>query len=135
MSTQSIVKTLTPSFGPSFEVVLTLPSSRPLTNVRNTLPITIHLSTEGSNTNLGCYVYSIVDTRKQSSTPQVYQTLLNNASETLVELGKRIGQLVSKKYNVPSYVSLSGQFSHTEFIVVIQETLALMEEYWQNTSQ
>ncbi|KAG7699942.1 hypothetical protein KL915_000631 [Ogataea haglerorum] len=135
MSSQSIIKTLSPPFGPSFDVVITLPSSRPLANVRNMVPITIHISTEGSNANLGCYVYSIADTRKQTTAPQVYQTLLNNASETLVDLGKRMGQLVSKKYHLPSYVSLSGQFSHTDFVVAIQETFALMEDYWQNTSK
>ncbi|KAG7853679.1 hypothetical protein KL941_000729 [Ogataea angusta] len=135
MSTQSIVKTLTPSFGPSFDAVITFPNSKPLANARNTVPITIHISTEGSNANLGCYVYSIVDTRKQTTTPQVYQTLLNNSSETLVDLGKRMGRLVSKKYHVPSYVSLSGQFSHPDFVVAIQEIIALMEDYWQNTSK
>ncbi|KAH3666267.1 hypothetical protein OGAPHI_004456 [Ogataea philodendri] len=130
MSTTNIVKSVEPSFGAPFDIVLTLSKTKPLKENINTVPITVHISTE-PNADLGCYVYSIVDTRTPSENPQIYQTLLNNASETLVDLGKRLGQLVSKKYLVPSYVSLSGQVSMQDFMGLIQETFALIEENWK----
>ncbi|QPG74195.1 hypothetical protein FOA43_001519 [Brettanomyces nanus] len=109
-----------------FQVLLTIPHRRPEKNAPNVIPFTLHVSKVGGNAPLGAYVYSIVDIR--ASNDKVYQTLLNNATEELLDLTKKLGSLLSMKYSVPSYVSISGDISLEEFVPLSKEVFELIEK-------
>lgn len=122
--TQTLTSKINPPFGSEFQLAATLPIERPDLNGKNRIPISIHLSKVGTNTELGCYVYTIIDKR----TEKVYQTLLNNSEETLVDMTKKIGNLITKKFSVPSYVSLSGDWSLQDLMITVKETVKFIDE-------
>lgn len=122
--TQTVTAKVDPPFGEEFQIAAILPLERPNINERNRIPITIHLSKLGINAILGCYVYTII----YSKTNKIYQTLLNNSEETLVDMAKKIGNLLSKKFSVPTYVSLSGDWSLDDLIVTVKETIKFIED-------
>lgn len=123
----SLNKAVDPLIGGEFQMSLTIPCQKPQKEARNTVPITLHLSKDGIDTNLGCYVYTIPSMRE--STP-FHQTLLNNSEEKLFDITKRMGGLISKKYSVPSYVSLSGEWELNDLIPAIREITQLIESEW-----
>ncbi|ODV86107.1 hypothetical protein CANARDRAFT_150395 [[Candida] arabinofermentans NRRL YB-2248] len=127
--TKTIVTTVTPLFSDPFQLVLVVPIQKPIKGERNLVPITIHISLTGSDAPIGCYVYSVMDIRRKDA--QIYQTLLNNAEETLVDLGKRFGQLVCKKFYAPCYVSLSGDLQVGNFMDYIREVFGLIEKQYE----
>ncbi|KAG0684544.1 hypothetical protein C6P40_002673 [Pichia californica] len=122
--TQTVTSKINPIFGDEFQIAATLPLERPDTTKKNRKPISIHLSKVGTNTLLGCYVYTIIDKRSD----KIYQTLLNNSEETLVDMTKKIGSLISKKFSTPSYVSLSGDWSLEDLMVTVKETIKFVDE-------
>lgn len=124
LKTQTITTTLEPPTGDKFQLAAILPLVKPTRESINDIPITLHLSKVGADTPLGCYVYSIYDNKKK----EVYQTLLNNSEETLVDLTKKIGLLVSKKYEVPTYVSLSGSWSLEDLISTVKLIVDFIDE-------
>ncbi|VEU23147.1 DEKNAAC104042 [Brettanomyces naardenensis] len=114
--------TLATTIVPDFQILLTVPTN----SDAHTIPITLHVSKEGANTKLGAYVYSIVDTRRSERT--VYQSLLNNSDEESVDLAKKLGTLVSRRYSVPSYVSVSGEVGIEEYLPMSREVIRVIEE-------
>lgn len=109
-----------------YQVVVSIPLTKPIKGHRNTVPIEIHLSKSATaNNGLGAYVYSIIDTNDPKL--PVYQTLLNNAAEEPVDLAKKLGVLISKKYTVPSYVSISGDITLQDFLGVSKAVFELIE--------
>lgn len=122
--TQTLTAKISPVFGDEFEVAATLPHKRPSLRERNRIPISLHLSKVGNNAPLGCYVYTIVDSR----TGKVYQTLLNNSEEQLVDLTRKIGGLVSKKFSVPTYISMSGDWSLEDMVTTVKEVVKFVDE-------
>lgn len=130
--TKSFSESFSPAFGDQFQGAITIPIEKPSNSTRNKIPITIHLSKVGPQTSLGCYVYTIPAPSQNRTTP-FYQTLLNNAEETLVDMTKRVGGLITKKYNVPSYVSLSGPWELEDLIPVVKELVSTLESKWIET--
>lgn len=124
LKTQTITTTLEPIIGDKFQLAAILPLQKPTRETTNDIPITLHLSKVGADTPLGCYVYSIYDKKNNA----VYQTLLNNSEETLVDLTKKIGMLVSKKYGVPTYVSMSGLWSLEDLMSTVKLIVDFIEE-------
>lgn len=122
--TKTLADKIQPIYGDEFQILISVPKQRPNNDTRNKIPITVHLSKTGAGTELGCYVYSIY------GRGEVYQTLLNNSEETLVDLTKKVGGLISKKYNSPSYVSMSGYWSLEDLIPTIKETFSFIEGSW-----
>lgn len=124
--TQTITSTITPPFGDKFQIAAILPIEQPIieTGKLQKIPISIHLSKSGTNTPLGSYIYSIINHRND----EVYQTLLNNSEEFLVDMGMKIGRLISKKFKVPSYVSISGNWNIEELLMTIQLTIKFIQE-------
>lgn len=122
--TQTITSKITPPFGCEFQIAATLPTTKPDSSKIQRVPISVHLSKVGTNTTLGCYVYSIVNQKNG----MIHQTLLNNSEEVLVDMCKKIGRLISKKFNVPSYVSLSGFWSLEDLLTTVQSTVKFIEE-------
>jgi hypothetical protein len=122
--TQTVETILSPPFGDKFQIAAILPLSKPIPNTNNKIPISLHLSKVGTNTCLGCYVYTILD----SNNGKTYQTLLNNSEETLVDITKKFGNLISKKFFVPTYVSVSGQWSIEDLLTTVQLTIKFIEE-------
>ncbi|AWU73423.1 hypothetical protein CAS74_001224 [Pichia kudriavzevii] len=120
----TVTTKVTPPFGDEFQIAATLPLEKPIFNASNRIPITIHLSKTGTNTELGCYVYTILDKRSG----RTHQTLLNNSNETLVDMTKKIGALLSKKYHVPTYVSVSGNWSLEDLLATIKSVVAFINE-------
>lgn len=122
--TQTVTLKVNPPFGDEFQIAAILPLKRPNINERNKIPISIYLSKVGNNTILGCYVYTIIHYKSN----KIYQTLLNNSEETLVDMTKKIGNLLSKKFSVPTYVNLSGDWSLDDLIVTVRETVKFIDE-------
>jgi hypothetical protein len=124
--TQTITTKITPHFGPEFHIAAILPIEPTATTTPDsrpsTIPFTIHISKTGSNTPLGCYVYTIPHSK------ETYQTLLNNSTEELVDMGRKLGRLISKKWNVPSYVSVSGDWRLEEFLGAVKETVKFVQD-------
>ncbi|GMG41459.1 unnamed protein product [Ambrosiozyma monospora] len=137
-TTKTISTAIHPQFATSeYQLLLTIPRHRPTTTStknKQTVPITVHLSTTGPSAALGCFVYSIIDLRDKSQTQQkaqsqIYQTLLNNAEEALVDLTKRLGFLITKKFKVPSYVSISGDgVSIEDFVSLVGDLNKVIDE-------
>lgn len=132
-STITVAKTLRPPFSSEFQVIITVPAQKPDVQKSgefnaHTIPITVHLSKEGSASTLGAYIYSIVDTRDQNMS--VYQTILNNSTEIQVDLAKKLGTLLSKKYASPSYVSISGDIALEDFLPVTRELFGFIDEQY-----
>lgn len=125
--TLSLNRTIEPLIGSDFQLSVTMPCEKPQQEGRNTVPITLHLSRNGIDSDLGCYMYTIPSKRTESP---FHQTLLNNAEEKLFDITKRMGGLISKKYNVPSYVSLSGAWELDDLIPAIREVTELIESQW-----
>lgn len=121
---KTLADKIQPIYGDEFQILISVPKQRPNDETRNKIPITVHLSKTGADTELGCYVYSIY------GRGEVYQTLLNNSEETLVDLTKKVGGLISKKYNSPSYVSMSGYWSLEDLIPTIKEVFRFIEGSW-----
>lgn len=112
--------TTTTETSPPIYIVATVPLLEKKTRKS---PISLHISKSGTNTPLGCYIYSITNPR----TNQTHQSVLNNAQETLVDMAKKIGLLVSKKYQVPTYVSVSGEWSFDELLPAVKSTVAFLD--------
>ena len=127
-STITVAKTLRPPFSSEFQVIITIPVQKSGESNTHTVPITVHLSKEGSASTLGGYIYSIVDTRDQNLS--VYQTILNNSTEIQVDLAKKLGILLSKKYTSPSYVSISGDIALEDFLPVTRELFGFIDEQY-----
>lgn len=121
--TQTLTTKVKPPFGEEFQIAATLPLERPVKDGTNKIPISIFLSKVGTETALGCYVYTIADKKGNS-----FQTLLNNSEETLVDITKKIGTLITKKFNVPSYVCVSGNWTLEDLIVTVQNTVKFIED-------
>lgn len=122
--TQTITTKIRPPFGDEFQLAVILPLVRPQKDDVNRVAFSIHLSKVGTNTPLGCYVYTIFDSRREKT----HQTLLNNSQEILVDMAKRMGALISKKFHVPTYVSLSGEWSLDDLLATVQATVKFIEE-------
>ncbi|ODV95918.1 hypothetical protein PACTADRAFT_33117 [Pachysolen tannophilus NRRL Y-2460] len=118
-------KRVTPAFGEPFQLNLGVPKFfNSNQGGKNKIAITCFISRKGSNDELGAYIYSIIDSR----TLKVYQTILNNSSEDLLDLTKRLSLLITKKYKVPSYVSISGDIGVEESMIYIKEVLKNIDE-------
>lgn len=122
--TQTLTAQINPVFGEGFEVAAILPLERPKSKERNRIPISLHISKVGNKTVLGCYVYTIIDAK----TGKIYQTLLNNSEEHLVDMSKKIGGLVAKKFSVPTYISMSGDWSLEDLISTAKEIIKFIDE-------
>ncbi|KAI0462439.1 hypothetical protein LJB42_003932 [Komagataella kurtzmanii] len=84
--------------------------------------MTLHLSENGTDDNLGCYVLGIPD-----RTGNVHQTLLNGNQE-LLDVTKRLSYLLTKKYQVVTYVSISGNFTDESIRDVVLEVDKLLSD-------
>lgn len=122
--TQTITTKINSAIGDEFQLAAILPLEKPKPEQQNLIPITIHLSKAGTDTQLGCYVYSIYDKKNCN----VYQTLLNNSEEILVDLTKKIGILLSKKYEVPTYVSMSGSWKLDDLLATVKSLVEFIEQ-------
>lgn len=122
--TQTLTAKISPPFGDEFEVAAILPLERSSIKERNRIPISMHLSKVGNNTLLGCFVYTIIDRR----TGKVHQTLLNNSEEQLVDMSRKISGLVSKKFLVPTYISMSGDWSLEDMVTTVREVVKFVDE-------
>lgn len=120
---QTITTKIQPPFGEEFQIAAILPTEKPIINKRTTVPISLFLSKSGTDTNLGCYIYSIKDKNED-----IHQTILNNSEEDLMDFTKKIGKLVSKKFSVPSYVCISGNWSLEELITTIKYIVEFIED-------
>ncbi|CDK25763.1 unnamed protein product [Kuraishia capsulata CBS 1993] len=129
--TKTVVDTVTPAFTDPFQVILTTPTpehiDRSSPEARNRVPITCHISQHGAEDSLGCLIYSIPDARRK----QIYQTILNNSEEELLDATKRLSRLITSKYNVSSYVSISGNVAIDDSIVYIKRVIELIEAQMQ----
>lgn len=124
MSVRTITTELTPAFGEPFQILLSLPAVGVSATAKNKVPITCFLGKDGSNTELGCYIYSIFDSRRN----ETFQTVLVNSHEILLDTGKRLGNLISKKYKVPCFVTVSGPLDFEESSGMVQETIKFISE-------
>lgn len=124
----TIERTVHPLLADDFQILATLPKEEPKPKTRNCAPMTVHIA-KNPDTPLGAYVYSIPATRDPKQ--PIYQTLLNNSTDELVDLTKRLGGLVSKKYSVPSYVSISGDVSLEEFVPLAKEVFATIQSVYE----
>lgn len=125
--THTLTTKIDPPFGEEFQIAATLSIIRPGKdnhNNNNRIPISLFLSKVGTDTEMGCYVYTIV----HKITGKFYQTLLNNSEETLVDFTKKMGGLISRKFSVPSYVCISGDWSLEELITTIHATVKFIDE-------
>lgn len=112
--------------GEEFQVAAILPIDKPTkeTKGNNQIPITLHLSKTGTDTPLGCIIYSIYNKRND----KVHQTVLNNSQEILVDLTKKIGSLISKKYCVPVQVSMSGSWNLDDLLTTVKSIVDFIEQ-------
>ncbi len=132
-TTITAAKTLHPPFSSEFQAIITVPVQKPEVQKpgelnTHTVPITVHISRDGSADTLGAYIYSIADTRDPNV--GVYQTILNNATEIQVDLAKKLGTLISKKYTSPSYVSISGDIALEDFVPLTRELFRFINEQY-----
>lgn len=123
--TVTVNKTVQPLIGEEFDVSATIPQKKPVAEARNTVPLTLHLSRGGVEPSLGCYVYSI-----PTRAGDCHQTLLNNASEGIVDLAKHAGGLLAQRYSVPCYLSLSGEWEMDHLIPALREVQTIVESQW-----
>lgn len=128
---QSFNTELSPRMGEPFQISATIPLEKPEPGKRNRVPITLHLSKRGVDVPLGCYVYTIPSNKLDTVAP-FHQTLLNNSREGLLDITKRLGGLITKKYQVPSYVSVSGDndWEMDDLVPTIQEIIQFIESKW-----
>ena len=59
---------------------------------------------------------------------EIYSTILNNSTESLLDLTKKVSTLISKRYNSPSYVNINGSFGIEEFTPIIGSLIKEIED-------
>ncbi|ODQ77605.1 hypothetical protein BABINDRAFT_163333 [Babjeviella inositovora NRRL Y-12698] len=113
---------ISPAFGggDAVDICLTLPEG-----AATRVPITLFVSPNGVNEAFGPYIYAIPDPR----TGSIYHTVLNGSDDMdQMELTKRLATIISKKYRVPSYVSISGKIDVYDSIHYIKAIVDLIDE-------
>ncbi|OWB68235.1 hypothetical protein B5S33_g204 [[Candida] boidinii] len=128
--TKSVTATLTPMFGEPFQVAVTLPTQRPALDKRNSIPITCHISSNGCATEFGCCIYSISRHSKSGDEDKVeiLQSVVNNSEDSLFDSTKRLSYLICKKFNCPTYLSVSGQLQIDDQMMVTKEVMLFLNQ-------
>lgn len=85
-------------------------------------PLSVYINESGNST-IGCYIYSI------GSKSLVYSTTLQNTSDNqLFDLTKNLGVVLTKKYQCPLYVSISGlSLSVTDYSDILRQVVATID--------
>ncbi|CCH46640.1 hypothetical protein BN7_6235 [Wickerhamomyces ciferrii] len=123
-STTTVSTELSPSFGDPFQASITIPTKRPSTTEKNKIPITVFISKTGPDTPFGCYIYSIIHPK----TSEVFQTILNNSNEGLLDITKKLSNVLCKKFQSPTYVNVNGYFDLYDYLGVIKAITEFIEE-------
>lgn len=137
---------ITPEFfGEPVQYLLTIPKEKP-SGVRNKIPITLFLSKNGASSNLDVYVYSINDVsmveetiacfytnQYKSSTKAVYTSTLQACpDERLLDFARRVSQVISRKFQCPSFVGVSGPVGTEESVEYIKGVLEKLDNAYKS---
>ncbi|ODV61406.1 proteasome assembly chaperone 4 family protein ASCRUDRAFT_7641 [Ascoidea rubescens DSM 1968] len=125
-------------FSDPIHICLTIPSKRPTLSEKNKIPIIVFLSKTGGNSDFGCYIYSIPNfllNRSNDKQNEIVSTILNDSEENLLDITKRLSQLISKKFNCPSYVNVSGNIDIMESLGYIKTTIDFIDKKFDETEK
>lgn len=128
--TKSVTATLTPMFGEPFQVAVTLPAQKPALDKRNSVPINCHISSNGGATEFGCCIYSIPRGSKlgDGDKIEILQSVVNNSEDSLFDSTKRLSYLICKKFNCPTYLSVSGQLQIDDQMMITKEVMLFLKQ-------
>ncbi|GME69808.1 hypothetical protein B5S28_g4551 [[Candida] boidinii] len=128
--TKSVTATLTPMFGEPFQVAVTLPSQKPALDKRNSVPINCHISSNGCATEFGCCIYSIPRGSRSGDGDkiEILQSVVNNSEDSLFDSTKRLSYLICKKFNCPTYLSVSGQLQIDDQMMITKEVMLFLNQ-------
>lgn len=61
-------------------------------------------------------------------TSEVFQTILNNSNEGLLDITKKLSNVLCKKFQSPTYVNVNGYFDLYDYLGVIKAITEFIEE-------
>ncbi|KAH3673775.1 hypothetical protein WICPIJ_009655 [Wickerhamomyces pijperi] len=121
--TTTIQTTIPSDFTDQYHILLTLPKIKPTSTTKSRIPITLFVSDTAQDPTFTSYTYTIPDRVRGD----IYQTILNNSSEEILESNKKMSRIICKKFDIPVYLSLNCQIDGFETVRVIKNVLDLIE--------
>lgn len=121
--TVSIETSIPSDFNEQLHLLLTLPTIKPTKTSKNRIPITLFISNTAQNAPFSSYTYTIPDPVRD----EIYQTILNNSGEDILECNKKIARIICKKFSCPVYLGLNCEIDQFEIVVVLKRILDVIE--------